>query len=134
MKEILRLRITVYRDVRKRFDNARFALLRVKVLAKKRGIKMNKILAGLLITGAAVAVGVVAAKVLKSKNSAPDYDDDDMYDYPDPYDTDEEINFALSDELDEADADKAAAEAAEEAVDGDTEADIPDDEIPDDEE
>ncbi len=79
---------------------------------------MNKILAGLLITGAAVAVGVVAAKVIKSKNSAPDYDDDDMFDYPDPYDTDEDVNFALSDELDEADADKAAeeAETAEEAV------------------
>lgn len=96
---------------------------------------MNKILTGLLITGAAVAVGVVVAKVIKSKNSAIDYDDDDMYDYPDPYDTDEDINFALSDELDEAD--KAAAEAAEETADvvvDDTEADIPDDEIPDDEE
>lgn len=104
--------------VRKRFDNARFALLRVNVLAKKRGIKMNKILAGLLITGAAVAVGVVAAKVIKSKNSAPDYDDDDMFDYPDPYDTDEEISFDLVDELDESDADKPAdeAEAVEEAA------------------
>lgn len=103
--------------VRKRFDNARFALLRVNVLAKKRGIKMNKILAGLLITGAAVAVGVVAAKVIKSKNSEPDYDDD-MFDYPDPYDTDEDISFDLVDELDETDADKLAdeAETVEEAA------------------
>lgn len=81
---------------------------------------MNKILAGLLITGAAVAVGVVAAKVIKSKNSEPDYDDD-MFDYPDPYDTDEDISFDLVDELDETDADKLAdevetvEEAAEEA-------------------
>lgn len=72
---------------------------------------MNKILAGLLITGAAVAVGVVAAKVIKSKNSAPDYDDDDMFDYPDPYDTDEDISFDLVDELDETDADKPSDEA-----------------------
>ncbi len=88
---------------------------------------MNKILAGLLITGAAVAVGVVAAKIIKSKNSAPDYDDDDMYDYPDPYDTDEDINFALSDELDEADADKAAEEAVE-VVEEEAEEEISEDE------
>lgn len=78
---------------------------------------MNKILAGLLITGAAVAVGVVVAKVIKSKNSEPDYDDD-MFDYPDPYDTDEDISFDLVDELDETDADKLAdeAETVEEAA------------------
>ncbi len=114
--------------VRKRFDNARFALLRVNVLAKKRGIKMNKILAGLLITGAAVAVGVVAAKVIKSKNSAPDYDDDDMFDYPDPYDTDEDISFDLADELDATDADKPSdeAESVEEAAE-ETEEEVSDD-------
>ncbi len=92
---------------------------------------MNKILAGLLITGAAVAVGVVAAKVIKSKNSEPDYDDDDMFDYPDPYDTDEDVSFALSDELDEADADKAAeetdADAEAETVEEEAEEEVSED-------
>ncbi len=89
---------------------------------------MNKILAGLLITGAAVAVGVVAAKVIKSKNSAPDYDDDDMFDYPDPYDTDEDISFDLADELDATDADKPSdeAESVEEAAE-ETEEEVSDD-------
>ena len=65
-------------------------------MSKKRGISMNNILVGVLVTGAVVAAGYAAYKIIKSKNSEPDYDDD-IYDYPDPYDTDESIDFEIND-------------------------------------
>jgi len=57
---------------------------------------MNNILVGVLVTGAVVAAGYAAYKIIKSKNAEPDYDDD-IYDYPDPYDTDESIDFEIND-------------------------------------
>jgi gas vesicle protein len=63
---------------------------------KKRGLRMNNILVGVLVTGAVVAAGYAAYKIIKSKNAEPDYDDD-IYDYPDPYDTDESIDFEIND-------------------------------------
>ena len=87
---------------------------------------MNKILVGVLVTGAAIAAGYAVVKVLKSKDSQPDYDDD-IYDYPDPYDTDESIDFEINDstvkEFAEDAAEKAediaeeVADKAEDAVD-----------------
>ena len=65
-------------------------------MSKKRGISMNNILVGVLVTGAVVAAGYAAYKIIKSKNAEPDYDDD-IYDYPDPYDTDESIDFEIND-------------------------------------
>jgi len=79
-------------------------------MSKKRGISMNNILVGVLVTGAVVAAGYAAYKIIKSKNAEPDYDDD-IYDYPDPYDTDESIDFEINDDtvrdLSEDMADKA---------------------------
>lgn len=75
---------------------------------------MNKLLVGILVTGAAVAAGVVVAKMLNKKDDVCDYDDD-SFDYPDPYDTDESIDFEINDTT--AEAAEEIAEAVEEAVD-----------------
>lgn len=77
---------------------------------------MNKLLVGILVTGAAVAAGVVVAKMLNKKEDVYDYDDD-SFDYPDPYDTDESIDFEINDTTAEAAEEIAeAVEEAEEAV------------------
>lgn len=80
---------------------------------------MNKILVGILVTGAAVAAGYAVVKLLKSKEVQPDYDDD-IYDYPDPYDTDESIDFEINDSTVKdiaADAADAAEDIAEDIKD-----------------
>ncbi|SEL14153.1 hypothetical protein SAMN02910353_02011 [Ruminococcus sp. YRD2003] len=77
---------------------------------------MNNILAGVLVTGVVVAAGYAAYKIIKNKNSEPDYDDD-IYDYPDPYDTDESIDFEINDSTVKDLADDAT-ETAEELADG----------------
>lgn len=87
---------------------------------------MNKVFLGLLVTGAAVAAGYVVVKALKGKDVQPDYDDD-IYDYPDPYGTDESIDFEINDtsvkEFTDDAAEKAedvadaVAEGAEDVVD-----------------
>ncbi|MCQ2490553.1 MAG: YtxH domain-containing protein [Ruminococcus sp.] len=83
---------------------------------------MNNIFVGVLITGAAVAAGYAAYKFIKGKNSEPDYDDD-IYDYPDPYDSDESIDFEINDSTvrdladDMADAADDLAEDAADAAD-----------------
>lgn len=59
---------------------------------------MNKIVLGAIITGAAIATAYVATKLLSTPE--PDYDDD-IYDYPDPYDTDDSIDFDINDDLSE---------------------------------
>ena len=41
---------------------------------------MSKFLVAVLAAGAAAAAGYVASQFIKGKNSANDYDDDDMYD------------------------------------------------------
>lgn len=90
-------------------------------MSKKRGISMNNILAGVLVTGVVVAAGYAAYKIIKSKNSEPDYDDD-IYDYPDPYDTDESIDFEINDSTvkdladDMADGAEELADKASDAV------------------
>lgn len=77
---------------------------------------MNKLLVGILVTGAAVAAGVVVAKMLNKKDDVCDYDDD-SFDYPDPYDTDESIDFEINDTTQEAAEEIAeAVEEAEEAA------------------
>ena len=80
---------------------------------------MNNILVGVLVTGAVVAAGYAAYKIIKSKNAEPDYDDD-IYDYPDPYDTDESIDFEINDSTVKEFAEDAAEKAediAEEVAD-----------------
>ena len=77
---------------------------------------MNKILVGILVTGAAVAAGYAAVKLLKGKDSQPDYDDD-IYDYPDPYDTDESIDFEINDDSAVKDLAEDAADKAEDIID-----------------
>ena len=77
---------------------------------------MNNILAGVLVTGVVVAAGYAAYKIIKNKNSEPDYDDD-IYDYPDPYDTDESIDFEINDSTVKDPADDVT-ETAEELADG----------------
>ena len=81
-------------------------------LAEKRGVKkMNKLVIALLAAGTAAAVGIVAAKALKGKDT--DYDDD--YDDFDDFDDDEDIDFEIAeDEADDA-AEEIEEEAAEEA-------------------
>ena len=74
---------------------------------------MNKFLLGLLAGAAATAAGFFAVKTLNENNDA-DYDDD-IYDYPDPYDTDEEIDFEINDST-IGDAVKDIAEDGAEAV------------------
>ena len=76
---------------------------------------MNKILVGILVTGAAVAAGYAAVKLLKGKDSQPDYDDD-IYDYPDPYDTDESIDFEINDDSAVKDLAEDAADKAEDII------------------
>lgn len=82
---------------------------------------MNKILFAVLAVGAAAAAGFVASKLLKD-DSQPDYDDD-IYDYPDPFDSDESIDFEINDDtvsevIDDAkEAAEDAADAAEDKVD-----------------
>ena len=75
---------------------------------------MNKILVGALVTGAAVAAGVIVVKMLKKKDETRDFDDD-SFDYPDPYDTDESIDFEINDET-VSEAAEDIAEAAEDAA------------------
>lgn len=78
---------------------------------------MNKFLLGLLAGAAATAAGFFAVKTLNENNDA-DYDDD-IYDYPDPYDTDD-IDFEINDStIEDAVKDIAedGAEAVEEAAD-----------------
>ena len=53
---------------------------------------MNKFIFGVLVAGAAAAVGYVAAQAIKGKKSSTGYDDDDYDDY-DVYDNDENIDF-----------------------------------------
>ena len=77
---------------------------------------MNKILVGILVTGAAVAAGYAAVKLSKGKDSQPDYDDD-IYDYPDPYDTDESIDFEINDDSAVKDLAEDAADKAEDIID-----------------
>ncbi len=77
---------------------------------------MNKILVGVLVTGAAIAAGYAAVKLLKGKDSQPDYDDD-IYDYPDPYDTDESIDFEINDDSAVKDLADDAADKAEDVID-----------------
>ena len=77
---------------------------------------MNKFLFAVLAVGAAAAAGYVASKLLKD-DSQPDYDDD-IYDYPDPFDSDESIDFEINDDtvtevIEDA---RSAAEKAEDAV------------------
>lgn len=72
---------------------------------------MNKIIFGLLAAGAGVALGYLAAK---SQNNEPDYDDD-IYDYPDPYDEDS-VDFEINDSAVE-DAAENIADAAEDVAD-----------------
>ena len=82
---------------------------------------MNKGLFAVLAVGAAAAAGFVASKLLKD-DSQPDYDDD-IYDYPDPFDSDESIDFEINDDtvsevIDDAkEAAEDAADAAEDKVD-----------------
>ena len=82
---------------------------------------MNKILFAVLAVGAAAAAGFVASKLLKD-DSQPDYDDD-IYDYPDPFDSDESIDFEINDDtvsevIDDAkEAAEDAADAAEDKAD-----------------
>ena len=82
---------------------------------------MNKVLFAVLAVGAAAAAGFVASKLLKD-DSQPDYDDD-IYDYPDPFDSDESIDFEINDDtvaevIDDAkEAAEDAADAAEDKVD-----------------
>lgn len=72
---------------------------------------MNKFLAGMLVTGAAVAAGVVISKLFNRSKSASDFDDDE-FDYLDPYDdTDEPIEY----DIDEAKPTEATEEIADEA-------------------
>ena len=82
---------------------------------------MNKFLFAVLAVGAAAAAGFVASKLLKD-DSQPDYDDD-IYDHPDPFDSDESIDFEINDDtvsevIDDAkEAAEDAADAAEDKVD-----------------
>ena len=82
---------------------------------------MNKVLFAVLAVGAAAAAGFVASKLLKD-DSQPDYDDD-IYDYPDPFDSDESIDFEINDDtaaevIDDAkEAAEDAADAAEDKID-----------------
>lgn len=79
---------------------------------------MNKILVGALVTGAAVAAGVIVVKMLQKKDETREFDDfdDDSFDYPDPYDTDESIDFEINDDT-VSEAAEDIADAAEDAVD-----------------
>ena len=43
------------------------------------------------------AFSYAVTKFLGKDNSQPDYDDD-IYDYPDPYDTEESVDFEIDDE------------------------------------
>ena len=61
---------------------------------------MNKLVLGAIITGAAIATGYVVSKLLSGPEIEPDFDDD-IYDYPDPYETDESIDFEINDDLSE---------------------------------
>ena len=76
---------------------------------------MNKVLTGILITGAAAAAVFAVTKFLGKDNSQTDYDDD-IYDYPDPYDTDESIDFEIDEDALAEDVEKAE-DAVEDAAD-----------------
>ncbi|HPY84494.1 MAG TPA: YtxH domain-containing protein, partial [Ruminococcus flavefaciens] len=76
---------------------------------------MNKLLLGLLAATAGAAVGYVVSKMM-SDNGDSDYEDD-IYDYPDPYDEDESVDFDISDSAEDlADNVKDAAEDVKDAV------------------
>ena len=79
---------------------------------------MNKVLIAVLAVGAAAAAGFVATKLLRD-DSQPDYDDD-IYDYPDPFDSDESIDFEINDDTVAEvveDAEKSNEETAENLAD-----------------
>ena len=92
---------------------------------------MNKLVLGAIITGAAIATGYVVSKLLSGPEIEPDFDDD-IYDYPDPYETDESIDFEINDDLSEEnipdelknidDADLAGAVEETAETDGEDEA------------
>ncbi|MDE5765211.1 MAG: YtxH domain-containing protein [Ruminococcus sp.] len=72
---------------------------------------MNKFLAGMLVTGAAVAAGVVISKLFNKSKSVTDFDEDE-FDYLDPYDdTDEPIEY----DINEAEPTETTEEIADEA-------------------
>ncbi len=77
---------------------------------------MSKFLVAVLAAGAAAAAGYVASQFIKGKNSANDYDDDDMYDdVCDACGGDDNIDFEINDDS-VKEAVEEAAEEAEEAV------------------
>ena len=77
---------------------------------------MNKFLLGLLAGTAAAAAGFFAVKSLRENND-PDYDDD-IYDYPDPYDDEDEMDFEIDDVKDAVEnIAEEGAEAVENAAD-----------------